>query len=203
MNNQHINILPNNDAVSEQTDSINRQHSQMVFALVKPGQQLMLELGEDPEKILVLRDCLLEIVNTSRWLDNVKKMAIYNQPLKDTKHFDEDKLTTLEEAMANLTPEKCDLLHAAVGIASEAGEILERVLEVVFCGEDITKDDNAVEELGDMEFYLKQYRGNKLINVTRDATLQHNLAKLAKRYKDYQYSDAQAAERNDKKEGVK
>ncbi len=98
--------------------------------------------------------------------------------------------------LKNLTPAKCDLLHHAIGVASEAGELLDAVKKCVIYGQsiDIT---NVVEELGDLEFYLKGVRGN--LGITRDDTLRANMSKLAQRYKDFQYSDAQAAERNDKR----
>lgn len=100
--------------------------------------------------------------------------------------------------LASLTPEKCDLLHHAIGICTEAGELLDAVKKHVIYGQEFNLL-NGVEELGDLEFYMKGMRGSR--GITRDDTLNANLNKLAKRYKDYQYSDQQAKMRNDKAEG--
>ena len=54
--------------------------------------------------------------------------------------------------LASLTPEKCNALHMAVGIAGEGSEMLG-----CFLAEGLSMFDrvNAVEEFGDMEFYLR------------------------------------------------
>ena len=61
-----------------------------------------------------------------------------------------------QEILNSLTPEKAHLLHMAVGMSGEAGELLDGMrltpesthLDVV----------NIVEELGDLEFYLEGLR---------------------------------------------
>lgn len=50
------------------------------------------------------------------------------------------------EILQSLTPEKCHLLHMAVGISGEASELL---------GANVDDMDNIIEELGDIEFYLE------------------------------------------------
>lgn len=63
------------------------------------------------------------------------------------------------DILATLTPEKVNMLHAAVGIAGEAGELLERMIivqrrtEIGWRAED---RENVLEELGDLEFYTEQ-----------------------------------------------
>lgn len=54
--------------------------------------------------------------------------------------------------LASLTPEKCNALHMAVGIAGEGSEMLG-----CFLAEGLSMFDrvNAVEEFGDMEFYVQ------------------------------------------------
>lgn len=100
-----------------------------------------------------------------------------------------------EEILKSLTPEKVDLLHAALGIATEAGEILNAVKAHVIYGKDLDLE-NLVEEAGDSEFYWEALRKNQ--GFSRIRALEHNLAKLAKRYEKYKYSDQAAVARADK-----
>lgn len=69
--------------------------------------------------------------------------------------------------LASLTPTDADLWHAATGVAGEACEI---ALAFRNCYEDGKLDnENLIEELGDMEFYLQQLRSN--LGISREETL--------------------------------
>jgi NTP pyrophosphatase (non-canonical NTP hydrolase) len=92
---------------------------------------------------------------------------------------------------------KINLLHGAVGVSGEAGELLDAVKKGAFYNKPFDRE-NIVEELGDLEFYMQAVR--KELNITREETLKHNMNKLAERYKNYKYSDQQAIDRADKKE---
>lgn len=87
------------------------------------------------------------------------------------------------------------LLHSAVGIAGEGGEILDLVKKVWAYNKEL--DATALlEELGDMRFYYQAMLN--LLAVT-DAEIQAlNITKLSKRYPDGQYSDDAAQARADK-----
>ena len=104
------------------------------------------------------------------------------------------------EILAALDPVKVDLLHAMLGIASEAGEMLDAVKAHVIYNKPLDVA-NLREELGDMEFYLEQIRTNPLVDITRFEALKSNMDKLSKRYKDFKYTDQRAIERADKKDG--
>lgn len=91
---------------------------------------------------------------------------------------------------------KTDYLHAVIGIASEAGELLDACKKCFVYNQKVNVE-NIIEELGDLEFYIEQLR--QLFDISREDTLKANMDKLAVRYKEYQYSDLQAKERNDKK----
>jgi NTP pyrophosphatase (non-canonical NTP hydrolase) len=95
----------------------------------------------------------------------------------------------------SLTPLKIDLLHMAVGVSGEAGELLDAVkAHVFYCKPlDLT---NVIEELGDMEFYMEHMRA--LLKITREETLAGNINKLGKRYVGLVYSDNAAQQRADK-----
>lgn len=98
---------------------------------------------------------------------------------------------------AELSPENAHLLHMAVGIAGEAGELLDAVKKAAIYNKPIDLV-NVVEELGDLEFYMQGLRQG--LDITRAETLKANIDKLGKRYKDFQYSDQQAQDRADKQE---
>ena len=95
----------------------------------------------------------------------------------------------------SLTGEKAHLLHMAIGIAGEAGELLDAIKKHVIYEKELDVA-NVVEELGDLEFYMEGLRQVTLI--TRELTLEQNMKKLAKRYKGHIYTDQQAQDRADK-----
>lgn len=100
-----------------------------------------------------------------------------------------------EDIKANLSPLDCEILHMLVGIAGEVGELIDPLKKAVIYRLPIDLI-NAVEELGDLEFYLERLR--QLLGVTREQTLEANIVKLQKRFKEKQYSDQAAQERKDK-----
>lgn len=97
---------------------------------------------------------------------------------------------------AEMTGSDAHLLHMAVGISGEAGELLDAIKKRVIYRKDLDLD-NVIEELGDLEFYLEGIRQG--LCITRDECLEANIAKLSKRYEKLQYSDTAAQERADKK----
>jgi len=95
-----------------------------------------------------------------------------------------------------LSCEKVDLIHAVLGISGEAGELLDAIKKHAIYNKPIDLE-NVIEELGDLEFYIEQLR-QRLV-ITREETLEHNIAKLSVRYAGLNYSDAAAQERADKR----
>ena len=85
-------------------------------------------------------------------------------------------------------------LHAAIGIAGEAGEVLDAVKKAWAYGKPLDTD-NLKEELGDILFYVQAMAN------TLDCTLQDlmdaNVAKLAKRYPDGVFTQKHAVARLD------
>lgn len=90
------------------------------------------------------------------------------------------------------------LTHMAIGIAGEAGELLDAVKKSSIYQKEIDRE-NVIEELGDLEFYMEGLRQG--LNITREETIAGNIAKLSKRYEGLQYSNEAAQERADKAEG--
>ncbi len=100
-----------------------------------------------------------------------------------------------EAILESLTPQRAHLWHMASCVPGEAGELFDAVKKSVIYGKPIDIE-NVVEELGDIEFYLRGLRD--ALGITREETLRSNVAKLGKRYASGAFSDAQAQQRADK-----
>jgi NTP pyrophosphatase (non-canonical NTP hydrolase) len=101
-----------------------------------------------------------------------------------------------DEIILSLTPAKAHLLHMSIGVAGEAGELLDAIKKWVIYGKPLDRE-NVIEELGDIEFYLQGIR--ETLDIAREHTLAANLVKLSKRYGEkLRYSDAAAVARADK-----
>ena len=100
------------------------------------------------------------------------------------------------DILKTLTPELANILHMAVGISGEAGELLDAVKKASVYNKPIDMA-NVIEELGDMEFYMEGLR--TALGISRVETLRQNMTKLAARYSGT-YTDAKAQERADKQE---
>lgn len=97
--------------------------------------------------------------------------------------------------LAQLTPDNAHLLHMAVGICGESGELIDAVKKAAIYGKELDRQ-NVIEELGDLEFYMEGLRAG--LGISRAQCLEANMAKLGKRYATGTYSDQQARERADK-----
>lgn len=93
-----------------------------------------------------------------------------------------------------ITADQAHLMHMAIGIAGEAGELLDAIKKHVIYRAPLDRT-NVIEELGDLEFYLEGLRQG--IETSRAAVLSANQKKLGKRYGQV-YSDASATTRKDK-----
>lgn len=91
-------------------------------------------------------------------------------------------------------PETAELLHAAVGVSTEAGELLDAVKKYWAYNKELDKE-NVLEECGDLLFYIEQ--ALEAIGCTTSEARQHNYEKLNKRYPNG-YSNEAAQDRADK-----
>lgn len=98
-----------------------------------------------------------------------------------------------EEIVEQFTPVKAEGIHAAVGVAGEAGEVLDLIKKVTFNNRTLDLD-KLRNELGDVEYYLEALR--QTYNITRDECIAANVIKLSKRYEGG-YSDQKSLERKD------
>ena len=94
-----------------------------------------------------------------------------------------------------LHDQKLDLLHGAVGISGEAGELLDAVKKHWIYNKplDVT---NVIEELGDIRFYVQAVMN--VLGISEQQVVQENANKLCVRYKQLRYSDEAARSREDK-----
>ena len=88
-----------------------------------------------------------------------------------------------EDILSALTADKANALHMALGVAGEAGELVDAIKKWGIYNKTLDRE-NVVEELG----------------ITRCETLEANMEKLGKRYGGMVYSDAAARARADKAE---
>jgi NTP pyrophosphatase (non-canonical NTP hydrolase) len=87
------------------------------------------------------------------------------------------------------------LLHSAVGLASEAGELLDPIKKAWAYGHDLHLE-NIQEELGDILFYWMATCITAGLNPS--TVVQANLSKLQKRYPSGKFSSLDALRRKDK-----
>lgn len=104
-----------------------------------------------------------------------------------------------EDILYELDYDKCELLHMAIGIAGEAGELLDAIKKHTLYNKPLDMD-NVIEELGDLEFYMEGCR--QVLQLHRNEILRKNHEKLLSgknaRYKEGKYSNEQAQARADK-----
>ncbi len=93
-----------------------------------------------------------------------------------------------------INADNAHMIHMAIGIAGEAGELLDAVKKAVIYRKPLDLD-NVIEELGDLEFYMEGIRQG--LGLTRETCIKANIRKLEKRYGQV-YSDTAAQLRADK-----
>ena len=164
-------------------------YSEFVRSKFKPGENIAAEMT--PHKAVSLSLACLRLVEESDRMDAVKKYTIYN---KDVYGISTHPFNTEAFKDFTLTPEQAELLHAAIGIAGEAGELLDAVRKHVFDGQPLDRD-NVIEELGYIGFFFQAML--YALGVDRAYIEAMNQAKLSKRY-EAGYSDKAAQERADK-----
>ena len=90
--------------------------------------------------------------------------------------------------------DKMNLIHAAMGLSSDAGEFVDCIKKHVIYGKPLDLE-NAIEELGDVMWFIALAASQ--LRVSFNQIMQHNIDKLAKRYPE-KYTDEAAIERADK-----
>ncbi len=86
------------------------------------------------------------------------------------------------------------LIHAALGVAGEAGELVDAIKKHVIYGKPLDVA-NVLEEVGDTMFYLVALLNT--LGITAESVINENVNKLTKRYPTT-YTNKDALERKDK-----
>lgn len=93
-------------------------------------------------------------------------------------------------------PRNIDIMHAALGLSSEGGEVADALKKHVFYGKELD-EENIMEECGDQLWYVTLALG--AIGATLEQCIAYNTTKLCKRYPDG-FSEDDAVARADKAE---
>jgi len=99
------------------------------------------------------------------------------------------------DILVQLTPLQASMLHMAVGISGEAGELLDAIKKHAIYQKELDFD-NVKEEAGDILFYLTGLLND--VGITLNECIEANREKLSKRYPNKCYSNADAIKRADK-----
>ena len=86
------------------------------------------------------------------------------------------------EVMKRLSSESMiRMLHASMGMVTEAGELADMLKKHIFYGKEVDKT-NAIEEAGDVLWYLAVLLDT--LGVSFEEVMEKNIAKLRARYPD-------------------
>lgn len=101
----------------------------------------------------------------------------------DFKEFEQGVGFTWNPKPVNMTPWQEAVLHAAVGLAGEAGEIMEEIKKNIFMGRtEFMTPERMLKEAGDVEYYVTVLAN--LFGFTKEQVCTTNNKKLAARYPD-------------------
>jgi NTP pyrophosphatase (non-canonical NTP hydrolase) len=134
---------------------------------------------------------LLELDNLANDLDKLKRAIFYGAASTDgsmilSADADECAQHALREDAT------IELLHAGLGLATEAGEFLSPIFDLIFQGLELDAV-NVGEEIGDSLWYLA--KACKFTGTTLELEQVRNIAKLAKRFPQ-KFTDADALQRD-------
>ena len=105
----------------------------------------------------------------------------------------------VEKLFKKDSSEDMALMHAALGVCGEAVELADAIKKSIIYGKPIDKA-NIVEELGDLRFYIQALMN--ILKIDEQLILNTNGTKLARRYKNLEYSNEAAIARADKPENM-
>lgn len=113
-------------------------------------------------------------------------------------YIDADNIPNYEDfvkALVKPLPLLDHMNHMALGVAGEAGELVDAVKKHTIYGKPLDRD-NIIEELGDLAFYMQGLM--TALNLDWHTVIQANGSKLSKRYPKGSYSNEAAIAREDK-----
>ena len=147
------------------------------------GQQVGIDL---------LRYLIERLVNTGDDLDIAKKILFYGKNGVGWLHHDLMEgvehpifasgrvLPDMVDTMPPLSDRDIDMLHAMIGVTTEAIELLQNTISILN-GRSAVKDySNIVEEMGDIYWYLAVLQ--KVTGISEEKVKNKNIMKLRARY---------------------
>ena len=148
----------------------------------------------------------MEIVNVGTLADAMKRTLFYADPsieerVNEANTRISNLLNTLDETNVILTPEEINLFHGVLGLASEAAEILEELIQAKVENREVNKINgkgSIKEEAGDVMWYLAVIL--RFAGITFEEAGESNISKLKKRYPN-QFNTTDAVNRNLEEEG--
>lgn len=118
---------------------------------------------------------------------------------KEYKEFDYPKFV---DCLRAITPDTLsgeslsgDILHSAVGISGEAGELLDHTKKVIWQGHCLNPN-YVIKELGDILFYFQSMCN--CVGTDIDEVRKLNIEKLTKRYPDGVFDKERSINRKEK-----
>ncbi len=133
---------------------------------------------DQPGLPVALKSAVEEFIAAGQKLDKFKKVLFYGKDISVAGEVDK---TLAGTYLTELTEDQQKVFHAAVGIATEATEILEQVHNSYANGTELDVA-NLGEEIGDGFWYNSILFRTLKLNFNK--ILYTNIAKLAKRYGD-------------------
>jgi hypothetical protein len=121
----------------------------------------------------VMRKALRDFVNVASLLDYIKKSTMYGRP------FPSQLNVGAQPCLAPSADVDKQVVHAILGIATEAGELIQALEAALFGGAEID-DVNLLEESGDIDWY--QALLDVALGGTQEDRWSTNIAKLRRRY---------------------
>lgn len=118
-----------------------------------------------------------------------------NQEIQSYSEFVQNLCKSGTDILNQLQCHEAHLVHMAMGVSGEAGELLDAIKKATIYRKPLDKE-NVIEECGDILFFVQG-----ILNyycLTLDDAVEQNRAKLSKRYSAGKYSNEQAQQRADK-----
>ena len=146
-------------------------------------------------RAFLVSKALFGAIRTGVFNDTVKKHIFYDREWHDTS--DDEPRDWAAAVRARLTSKKVRLLHHALGIVGEGGEIAELVYNHAILGKPLDKI-KVMEECGDLLWYMSGMLDE--IGFDFSTVMERNIAKLKARYPGKFGLEQAAAERNSEAE---
>ena len=139
-----------------------------------------------------LAKTLSKAVSLGDEVDKLKRSIFYGSPFDGSSADGHEMPIHVGDDSDGASHPSPDMIHSALGIFTEAAEFLDAILRSTFAGESFDPT-NAIEELGDIEWYMAVMR--QKLHVSQERVQRINIAKLRARYPD-KFESEDALDRN-------